>query len=99
MVLTYGQQARGYALMMFLAAVAALALLRIVGDGPRRRDWVAWTAAIALLPYAHLLGGLVVVALLASLVAAPRDRLDLPGLAGSSRSSAPGSSCRPSCSA
>jgi mannosyltransferase len=68
MVVAYGQQARGYSLLMLLSACAALALVHAMGAGATRRSWIAWTASIALLPYAHMLGALVVVALVASLV-------------------------------
>jgi mannosyltransferase len=73
-MLVYGQQERGYALMMLLSAMAALALLTAMHER-RTRDWVVWTLAIGLLPYAHLLGALIVVALVASLAFYPRAAL------------------------
>jgi mannosyltransferase len=75
-VLIYGQQVRGYALVLLLAAVAALALLRAL-ELRRPRDWVLWALTLAALPYAHALGVLIVVGQVASLVLYPRGRLPI----------------------
>jgi mannosyltransferase len=81
-VVVFGQQVRGYALTMLLAALAALLLLRALESG-RRRDWALWTLTIAALPYAHLLGVLIVVAQVASLALYPWRRLPVRPLAAS----------------
>jgi mannosyltransferase len=79
-LMAYGQQVRGYALTMLLAALAALLLLRAM-EGRRRRDWVLWTASIAALPYAHVLGILIVVGQVASLAFYPWQRLPVRDVA------------------
>ncbi len=81
-VTLYGQQVRGYALTMLLAAVAALMLLRALESG-RRRDWALWAVTIAALPYTHLLGALIVVAQVASLALYPWRRLPVRPLVAS----------------
>ncbi len=75
-VLIYGQQVRGYALVMLLAALAALALLRAL-ERRRPRDWALWALTLAALPYAHVLGVLIVVAQVASLALYPWRRLPI----------------------
>jgi mannosyltransferase len=82
-LMVYGQQVRGYALTMLLAALAALLLVRAL-QLRRTRDWVLWTLTIAALPYAHLLGILVVAAQFASLAFSPWRRLPLRSLAAAS---------------
>ena len=52
MLLWYSQEARGYALMALLSAVAALYFVRAL-DGGRRRDFVAWGIASALALATH----------------------------------------------
>lgn len=79
-LMTYGQQVRGYALTMLLAAGAALALLKALERG-RTRDWVVWALLVAALPWAHMLGALIVVAQVASLVFYPRAKLPLRSVA------------------
>jgi mannosyltransferase len=81
-VAIYGQQVRGYALMMLLAALAALTLLRALELG-RRRDWALWALTIVALPYTHVLGVLIVVAQSASLALYPWRRLPVRPLAAS----------------
>jgi mannosyltransferase len=81
-VVIYGQQVRGYSLTMLLSALAALALVRAL-QLRRTRDWVLWTLAIAAVPYAHLLGILVVVAQIASLMVYPWQRLPVRQVAAS----------------
>jgi mannosyltransferase len=81
-VVLFGQQVRGYALTMLLAALAALLLLRAL-ESRRPRDWALWALTIAALPYAHLLGVLIVVAQVASLALYPWRRLPVGPLAAS----------------
>src|SRR5260221_489289 len=52
MLLWYSQEARGYALLALLTAVAALFLVRAL-DGGRRRDFTAWGVASALALATH----------------------------------------------
>src|SRR5260221_7423737 len=52
MLLWYSQEARGYALLALLAAVAALYFVRAL-DGGRRRDFTAWGVASALALVTH----------------------------------------------
>jgi hypothetical protein len=62
----YAQEARGYAMVVFLAAVATLLLLQNV-QAPLSARWGAYTAACVLAVYTHFYGGLVVLAHVASL--------------------------------
>jgi mannosyltransferase len=52
MLLWYSQEARGYALLAFLTALAALYFVRAL-DGGRRRDFVGWGIASALALSTH----------------------------------------------
>src|SRR5260221_6672728 len=52
MLLWYSQEARGYALLALLTAVAALYFVRAL-DGGRRRDFTAWGVASALALATH----------------------------------------------
>jgi mannosyltransferase len=71
----YAQEARGYAMVVFFAAVATLLLVRNVQD-PLGARWGAYTAACVLAVYAHFYGGLVVLAHVASLAGLRRS--DVP---------------------
>lgn len=71
----YAQEARMYAMVGFLAAVAALAHHRLITQGPSRGRLAAYLAATVLLVYSHVLGWLVVGALWAHALVA----LWLPG--------------------
>jgi mannosyltransferase len=62
----YAQEARGYAMVVFFAAVATLLLVQNVQE-PLSARWGAYTAACALAVYSHFYGGLVVLAHVASL--------------------------------
>jgi mannosyltransferase len=57
-LVVYGQQVRGYALVMLLSTAVALLLVRAL-DLRRRRDWVLWALCAGALPYPHILGVLV----------------------------------------
>jgi mannosyltransferase len=78
-VVIFGQQVRGYSLVLLLAALAALALLRAL-ELRRPRDWALWALTLAALPYAHALGVLIVVAQVASLALYPWRRLPVRAL-------------------
>jgi hypothetical protein len=66
----YGQEARPYALVLFLAVVSTILWTRLISD-PRRRWIVLYALAVAGLTALHTLGGLLVlVHLIAALVAA-----------------------------
>ncbi|HMQ27642.1 MAG TPA: glycosyltransferase family 39 protein, partial [Acidimicrobiales bacterium] len=56
--LQFAQEARSYALVMFLGTLSTLLFVAFVQDR-RRGQWWAWVAVSALLPYAHLFGWLV----------------------------------------
>ncbi len=62
----YAQEARGYAMVVFFAAVATLLLVQNVQE-PLAARWGAYTAACVLAVHTHFYGGLVVLAHLASL--------------------------------
>jgi len=62
----YAQEARGYAMVVFFAAVATLLLVQNVQE-PLGARWGAYTAACVLAVYTHFYGGLVVLAHVASL--------------------------------
>ncbi len=56
--LQFAQEARSYALVMFVGTLSTLLFVAFVQDR-RRGQWWAWVAVSALLPYAHLFGWLV----------------------------------------
>jgi 4-amino-4-deoxy-L-arabinose transferase-like glycosyltransferase len=70
----YSDEARAYATMMFLLAVAALALL-IALDGGRRRWWVVFAVASCAAVWSHYTAAFVVVASLAWAAWARREHL------------------------
>ena len=57
--LQFAQEARSYALVMFMGTLSTLLYVAFVQDG-RRGQWWAWVGVSVLLPYAHLFGWLVV---------------------------------------
>src|SRR5712692_2141014 len=61
----YAQEARGYAMLVFFAALATLLLVQNV-QAPLSARWGAYTAVCVLAVYAHFYGGLVVLAHVAS---------------------------------
>lgn len=81
MVVTYAQELRGYTLAMLAASVSMLAFLERV-ERPRRAASFVWVAASAIGVYAHFFVGLVLVAQLVSLLAHPKGRAVLRGMAG-----------------
>lgn len=56
--LQFAQEARAYALVMFVGTLSTLLFVAFVQDG-RRGQWWAWVGVSVLLPYAHLFGWLV----------------------------------------
>ncbi|MBL8778733.1 MAG: glycosyltransferase family 39 protein [Acidimicrobiales bacterium] len=56
--LQFAQEARSYALVMFMGTLSTLLYVAFVQDG-RRGQWWAWVGVSVLLPYAHLFGWLV----------------------------------------
>ena len=56
LAIRYGQEARSYALLLFLATTSTWLLVRALDQG-RRRDWVLYSIAAVLVPYAQVLGG------------------------------------------
>lgn len=81
MVVTYAQELRGYTLAMLAASVSMLAFLERV-ERPRWAASFVWVAASAVGVYAHFFVGLVLVAQLVSLLAHPKGRAVLRGMAG-----------------
>ena len=71
----YGQEARGYALAVFLACVATLLFVRNLQE-PAQARWGTYTLVCVLLVYTHFLGGLIVLAHCASLAFLRRE--DIP---------------------
>ncbi len=71
----YAQEARGYALVIFLSSLATLQLLKNLQE-PASARWGAYTAISALAVYTQFFGGLVVVAHGVSLLFLKRD--DVP---------------------
>lgn len=61
--IAYGQEARMYAMVGFLAATATLAHHRLMSQGASRRRLAAYLASTVLLVYTHVLGWLIVGAL------------------------------------
>lgn len=57
--LQFAQEARSYALVMFVGTLSTLLYVAFVQDG-RRGQWWAWVGVTVLLPYAHLFGWLVI---------------------------------------
>lgn len=67
-VVEYGQEGRGYALLLFLAALSTFLFVRALQED-RAGSWAAWAAVACLMGYAHLFGVLVVAAQVAALLA------------------------------
>lgn len=59
--IAYAQEARGYALAMFLIALSSLFFLRLL-EQPGRRNWTAYVLFTTLAIYTHIFAGLVVLA-------------------------------------
>jgi mannosyltransferase len=57
----YGQEARGYSLVMLLCALASLLFLRAM-DSPAALRWTAYAVVMALAVYAHFFAGFVLIA-------------------------------------
>ena len=55
----YGQEAKMYALISFLAPLSLLLLVRVLHGGPRRL-WLAWAGLMAVFLYVHLFAVMVV---------------------------------------
>lgn len=75
LVVSWMQQVRGYTLATLTAIIATTALVRAL----ERRSWAAWSiyvAAAAVAAYAHLYGGLVIVAHGLAILLARRDAVD-----------------------
>lgn len=70
----FAQDARSYALVVFLATASWLLFVRALDDD-RPRDWIGWIAATVLVSYAHIFGALVFAAELASLVFFERSKV------------------------
>lgn len=75
----YSQEARGYTMAMFGAALASLLLLRVL-EKPTLGRIAPWVVASALLPYAHFFGFLVVGAHAAVVLLLPHHRALRPRL-------------------
>jgi hypothetical protein len=60
-VVEYGQEGRGYALLMLLSALSGFFLVRLLQEDDRW-SWVGWVLVSALLGYAHFFGALVLAA-------------------------------------
>ncbi len=71
----YSQEARGYALAVFMALLSALLFAEFVRSGGERRG-MAWAAASALLVYCHFYGALIVPAQIISLLLAKPPEFD-----------------------
>lgn len=67
-VVEYGQEGRGYALLLLLAALSTFLFVRALQED-RTGAWVAWTAVSCVMGYAHLFGVLVVAAQVLALLA------------------------------
>jgi len=75
----YAQEARSYALLVFLSALATLFFVWNLQE-PSRAHWDIYTALCVLAVCAHFFGGLVVLAHAASLLFVDRNRLPWPAL-------------------
>jgi mannosyltransferase len=76
-VIRYAQEARSYAIVTMLAAIATYLLLEAIEDGGRR--WIGYGAAVALTGLFNIFGLLILIAHgVTLLIAAP----GMPGLAG-----------------
>lgn len=70
----YAQEARSYAMVVFLSVVASWLLVRNVQE-PSSSHWGAYTAVCVLAVYTHFYAGLVVVAHLAAMACLPRKSI------------------------
>ena len=75
----YAQEARGYSMVVFVAAMATLLLVRNVQE-PLGARWGAYTAVCVLAVYTHFFGGLVVLAHIASLAGLRQSDVPWPEL-------------------
>lgn len=60
-VVEYGQEGRGYALLILVSAASSFLLVRALQEDDRA-SWIGWVAVSCLLGYAHFFGALVLVA-------------------------------------
>jgi mannosyltransferase len=60
-VVRYGQEARSYALLLLLATTSTWLLVRAL-ERRTRRDWILYAVTAALVPWAQVLGGCLLVA-------------------------------------
>ncbi|MGH7863386.1 MAG: glycosyltransferase family 39 protein [Candidatus Binataceae bacterium] len=72
----FAQDARSYALVVFLATASWLFFVRAL-DEDRPRDWIGWVATTVLATYAHLFGALVFAAELATLLLIERAAIPM----------------------
>ena len=70
----YAQEARGYALVVFLAALSTWLLVRNLQD-PRRARWGIYALVSALAVYAHFYAALILLAQAGSLMFLPPENL------------------------
>jgi mannosyltransferase len=70
----YAQEARSYALLVFLAILCTWLLVRNLQE-PARAHWGLYAAVCALTVYTHFYGGLLVIAHVAALCFAPRREI------------------------
>ena len=86
----YAQEARSYALTVFLAALASWILVRNLQTGdsgkvrPAKASWVAYGVVLALMVYSHLFALLIVAAHAAAILCLGPGRIPWRGLARSS---------------
>ena len=73
--ISYAQEVRGYALVVFLTAVATLVFVRNLQDPPSAH-WRVYTLLCVLSVYSHFFGGLVVLAHCVSLLFLEKNRID-----------------------
>jgi mannosyltransferase len=71
LLVQYAQEARGYALVTFLVALACLFYVRGADSG-QARDWVAYALAMSLAFYAHLFAAFVLLAHAVTVAVLPR---------------------------
>ncbi len=83
-VVAYAQEARSYALLLFLTVIATYTLV-VALQGGQRRWWAGYAILAALIPYAHLVGLLVLAAHAIVVLGAPGRpsirSLSLPAIA------------------
>ena len=82
LVFNYAREARGYALLLFLALLSTLLFVRAIEEPSSKRRWIAYAVAAALSVYAHFYAALMLSVHALSLLGLPRERRPWRSLVG-----------------